>query len=316
MQVDSSEAEYFLNEFPLAVPGARAIEGVKKYPVENAAHCLVHIRQLHGIEHLLEEQIFEAIKTLPSTDQLVIWKVLWGEKLEDLRYPWITHETLPDYRKFFEAPAFLKALKLHKDARCSKPEVHANIRRIVEYLLENRGLDTFHLEGVHGEMAMLMRKLSVLKEAHLRRRALFLSLPGHERDSAQMRRMWNADASLEYLETMRDRHLGTLLPLFRAGKLHVLPDASDAVGAEAKAVISRHFFGKTFDPSNREFREHLDVRRENALLSQGLGEAVVLARFGGAHRFWPRIQEWNADRSADRYSLIEITPEGYEEDKP
>jgi hypothetical protein len=40
---------------------------------------------------------------------------------------------------------------------------------------------------------------------------------------------------------------------------------------------------------------------------------ITFVRFGGNHKWWQRIQEWNSETPNDAFSLIEITPASYKE---
>ncbi len=117
----------------------------------------------------------------------------------------------------------------------------------------------------------------------------------------------NGMPDLEHVFRSREHNLlyGAELLLFNEGKISLIP--AETYEGYTLPKVAR-------DSGEVDFSLTFD-RRENEVL-EIVSESqypINIVTFGGAHFFGDNILEWNKQNPDKRYSLIEITPESYDE---
>lgn len=284
VQRNAVSAEEFCRRFPKHIPGASEI---KNFFTPGAKHCLVHIRQQHGVDHIIEA--FEKEFLTPE----------FVEKLSPegkARLAVIRAETKVEIAK----AAILAA------------EVDRDIRLIVTHLVEENGVDEIYCEGmspgVETAFATLPNAIETGNDYEQRLKKILQQLPPDSpRYKETQQTLRDIIASKEKtLASVRDE-LGELSDLFLVKKIRV----KSAEDAEVLQLAMQAIVRGADPETQRTLTKDL---REEKLLQKAANNTITTVRFGGGHKLQKRIEHWNEKHPQESFNLIEITPASYRKD--
>ncbi len=316
------QAEQFLHALPLNIPGAQNPEGVTKYPVAGAKHCLVHVRDSHETVDLVDGKLKKYFDDLPLPYQVVLWDLMDGKKLEEITYPWCTDQIrqlakrmmlIPNIRELFEVRQVLLACGQSDEERISETQ-------IFEYFVKRYGIKGIRLEALLESEAAWIRswpreRLQLIGQAQSSgQMAVAARSIGREAQAKEYEsQSWNGTAGMLMTDRLyrhiarsaEDLHARGDLEL-RAGEVQSI----NRLGMEVRDRLLESGVAANKIASHPEFQA-VQHKREKAVLSMGSDDTIVLTRFGGAHDWKKAIDEWNGEHPEDRYCMARVTPDGF-----
>src|SRR3989344_67179 len=306
-------ADVFLDSFPEQIPGAKKIE---KYPVKGAKYCLVHIRQIHDLyfDAQIETGYFlsDADKERTADIQKNIEKILlalspnaqsslniyaegyWPRRIQESKElresrktyceDWIekvSTDTSGEFiassedESFAIAQLVFKRQTLRDELESLRNRRDSILEKVTQDAIDYAATYDLRIEEKQQEIARVQDELKPLKN--------------------RIGYLWGADTKM-----------------FFEGKACLLPVMTDRFHEERM--------------KGRSTRDNLMISddRENELLRiiANTNAPIAYTIYGGGHEWTDpggrlggedNVQQWNKKNPDRKFSLIEITPEGYEE---
>ncbi len=308
--VEGDESQRFFNAFPESLPGVSK-GGVEKFPTEGAKHCLIHIRDVHGLASVYDDMFLSmsSISKLPLRMQIAAYHRFCGGSFDELDWTWLTDDLKQFIETLLSAPAMQKFMSLR--AEMDEPvesEENINTAKAVAYIARELGVKEIHIEGVASQDMELMdnhRDIMELSEKNIQNLKLLASSDPRLHES-----LWEAQASHYSFARLHEGKLNALVPLHHNGTIRVMPTSNDENLEREVKAIHAHVGKRTLTDDEKKV---VSEKREKEILRIGSSKKVMLLRFGGAHKFEERIKQWNDEHPDERYSLIVLTPDGYED---
>lgn len=273
-----TEANQILYDFPARIPGARRID---KYLTQDARYCLVHIRQVHPTDKGLENMSEEMRKRIANVQNSIYY--ILGHLYEREGKPLeVYDEGRIHIPKDFFAELRDKCVADRTELLAIMPKANPEEKRQIEE-----------------ELAKLEKKISGTED--------LLSLP--------------------YLSEKEGPEYA-VNRLNKEGKIVILP-FEDFFHSSAINKIRKKAEDEK-DPNRGAYLlASSDMRDEKFIERVGQTESpLIIVVLGGGHEFGGRtsfpdyqflgraelgdnIDKWNRENPDRRFSLIEVTPEGY-----
>lgn len=314
-----TRVEEFLARLPTTIPGASKI---RTFPIENARHAILHVRDTHGLDYLIHNKLNEILKQFPAQVQIVIHDILEGKPVEQIDYPWISDEFRAQIRTHINQREIQEFIALQRTlSEDETSEENTNITSIIEYLAREQDVADVSLEHVDEKMETSLSRLpEILRGITDHQRQLLVEFKrateADEQDRAQRIQAEAYEFGAESILYMRltQKELGSLLPLYEAGTIRIRAGKDRKATNEAVELLKRNAFeGRKI--TEEEEREIIFLRRERALVRHCSTRELSIALYGGDHHFLEAIQEWNREHPEDTIALVEITPRGYRESR-
>lgn len=179
---------------------------------------------------------------------------------------------------------------------------------VVGYIANTLHQEEIHLESLSDGLQEFMDNYPLIKQSIAQKIAQLQSL--RSTDPTHLEQIRELQAK-DYASTVLYRGtLNSMVPLHTSRAIRPVSVQSDELDKRQREVIEKLKAGS----DDKTLLKALNKERELSILRIGTKKPITVLSYGGDHDFWQRIQEWNTQNPKDRYSLIRITPDGYEEE--
>jgi len=270
-----TEANQKLRNFPEQISGAKA---VRKYEVDGAKYCLVHVRQEHSKE-FENQRALETVMTKKDTERVNDIQKQISYTLAELAQKNVIDSV---YLEGFSKELWQRVMKLPLESRMELCEI-----------------ENHYTENLKNKIEGYERELS---------QTIIWDLPeGYTEETFRQEINEKKKKLSEELKAYKEMYKyveGAALRAVMEGKL------KPRFAENTASILSYDKFLETGVLGNDAYDGREDIVLE--LLAEGK-EPLALTVYGSAHNFKDNIERWNALHPEMKFSLIEVDPEGIDE---